>query len=149
MASGPENRFIKSVNSKLKGIYFEKMHNPYRGGTPDVWYSGKRDTWIEYKWINSVPKKGVLIPDLSGLQKLWLDRRFSEGRDVLVVVGCPLGAIIFSDPAEWNDGIAVELVTPVILSKPGYVAWLTRHIGVINGSDGQVKKDSTKCDKRI
>lgn len=140
MSSGPENRFIASVHTKLKGIYFEKMHNPYRGGTADVWYSGKRDAWIEYKWINSVPKKGVLIPDLSGLQKLWLGNRFSEGRTVFAVVGCPSGAIVFSNPAEWTDGI-----TPVVITKDSYIVWLT---GVINGSSGEVKKNrprGVKC----
>lgn len=131
MSSGPENKFIKSVHDKLtEEIYREKMHNPYRGGTADVWYSGKCDAWIEYKWINSVPKKGVLVPALSGLQKLWCDGRFSEGRNVYVVVGCPLGAIIFSNPAEWNDG----LKTPVVLSKPDYVIWLTGEVNASNKS---------------
>lgn len=142
MSSGPENRFIKWIGSKLpKEIYSEKMHNPYRGGTADVWYSGKRDAWIEYKWINSVPKKGVLIPDLSGLQKLWLGRRFSEGRTVFVVVGCPMGAIVFSNPAEWTDG-----ANPVVMTKDSYIVWLT---GVINGSGGEAKKNSPRGNKRI
>lgn len=125
MSSGPENRFIKSVNDKLKKeIYCEKMHNPYRGGTADVWYSGKRDMWIEYKWINSVPKKGVLIPALSSLQGIWCTNRFNEGRTVFVVVGCPLGAIIFSNPAEWTDGLDVTKIQPI--PKPEYVLWIKR-----------------------
>lgn len=138
MAAGPENRFIKSINTKLKGIiYCEKMHNPYRGGTADVWYSGRHDAWIEYKWINSVPKKGVLIPDLGPLQLEWCTNRFNEGRKVFVVVGCPLGAIIFSNPAEWHDGLR----TPVVLSKPDYIVWLT---GEVNGCINEIKSRGRK-----
>lgn len=142
MSSGPENRFIKSINDKLtKDIYCEKMHNPYRGGTADVWYSGKYDAWIEYKWITSMPKKGVLIPKLSGLQKIWCKDRFTEGRTVFVVVGCPRGAIIFSNPAEWINGLS----NPVVLSKPDYIVWLTKLItGVANAGDKSVKKRRTK-----
>lgn len=142
MSSGPENRFIKSINSTLtKDIYCEKMHNPYRGGTADVWYSAKRDAWIEYKWINSVPKKGVLIPALSGLQKIWLADRYKEGRTVFVVVGCPMGAIIFSNPAEWINGLS----SPVVLSKPDFRVWLTILLtGVTNASHKSVKKRRTK-----
>lgn len=121
------------------------MHNPYRGGTADVWYSGKRDAWIEYKWINSLPKKGVLVPDLSGLQKHWLGSRFIEGRNVFVVVGCPSGAVVFSNPAEWNDGL-----TPVVLSKPDYVVWLTKTItGDVDAGNKNTKKRGNKRDKSV
>lgn len=139
MTSGPENRFIKSIHDKLKGkIYCEKMHNPYRGGTADVWYSGKRDAWIEYKWRDSLPKRGVLIPALSGLQEEWCKDRFNEGRTVFVVVGCPRGAIIFSNPAEWTDGLS----KPVVLTKPDYINWLT---GVLNANRKSSKRGGAKC----
>lgn len=120
------------------------MHNPYRGGTADVWYSGEYDAWIEYKWINSVPKKGVLKPDLSSLQKLWLSGRYLEGRNVLVVVGCPLGAIVFSNPADWEDGVKVEKLA--IFPKPFYVDWLHELIGRPNAGRKSTKKRSTKRD---
>jgi hypothetical protein len=93
MASGPETRFIQSIHKKLpKTVYHEKMHNPYRGGTPDVWYSGKlRDLWIEYKWGKNKPRK---------LQKDWITKRRAEGRTVWVVTGTP-------DGCEVNDGIEI------------------------------------------
>lgn len=139
MSTGPENRFIASIHRVLpKSIYREKMHNPYRGGTPDVWYSGERDAWIEYKWINAVPKKGVVIPALSELQKKWLEDRFAEGRSVFVVVGCPLGAIIFRNPAEWETG----RTKPVILTKSDYLIWLTTTIGRSDGINKQTKDNS-------
>jgi hypothetical protein len=81
MARKPENTFIASVHKHLQCTYFEKMNNPYRSGTPDVWYSGdKSDLWAEYKFIQSIPVKVDVRLDLSELQKLWLRRRYEEGR---------------------------------------------------------------------
>jgi hypothetical protein len=53
VSSKPETTFIQSIHRHLpKEVYREKMANPYRGGTPDVWYSGyKSDLWVEYKFI--------------------------------------------------------------------------------------------------
>ena len=111
---GPENRFIQRVHKKLSSeVYREKMHNPYRGGTPDVWYSGKGgDCWVEYKWLPRQPKR-VPTPALSELQKKWLRGRFLEGRDVMVVVGFPDGAYTFSDPTDWEEGQDGLLTTAV------------------------------------
>ena len=143
MSSGPENRFIKSIHNKLsKEIYREKMHNPYRGGTADVWYSGRFDAWIEYKWVESLPKKGKLIPDLSMLQKQWLKGRYDEGRTVYVVVGCPSGAIVFSNPTEWETGLS-----SATLNKPEYVIWLTNII--IGGTGANSKEPKKRSGERI
>lgn len=83
------------------------MHNPYRGGTPDVWYSGKGgDLWIEYKW-----GKGKLSP----LQFEWLTKRHEEGRNVAVCKGSAKGAVVLDEPgafqltdAEVADWILME-----------------------------------------
>lgn len=102
----PENRLIKKINDLLPvEIYREKMANPWRGGTPDMWYSGKAgDLWIEWKWLPKKPK-GVVIPNLSALQRDWLDRRESEGRDVAVFVGAPDGVMPFWLSKEWTNGL--------------------------------------------
>ena len=58
MSVKPETQFANSVNGKLplRGVlHREKMNNPYRGGTADWWYSGRRaDLWCEYKDRKSV-----------------------------------------------------------------------------------------------
>lgn len=100
MSSKPETTFIHSIHRHLpKEVYREKMANPYRGGTPDVWYSGmKRDLWVEYKFI---PKLAVRVPNktgLSELQLIWLRDRQAEGRNVAVIVGHPEGGMIFHAP---------------------------------------------------
>jgi hypothetical protein len=106
-----ENAFIQSVHRHLppeSELHREKMANPYRSGTADVWYSGRRDLWIEYKYIE-VPKRAsteVCIA-LSPLQREWLARRYSEGRSVWVVVGARPGGVIFRD-VEWEHPIRAD-----------------------------------------
>lgn len=121
MSSGPENRFIKSINNVLKlDIHCEKMHNPFRGGTFDVWYSGKFDLWVEYKWTNKLGK--VVVPDLSPLQLLWGRDRYKEGRNVCVIVGHPSGGMVFTNPTQWENGKIAESIT-----KPEVVDWVKRY----------------------
>lgn len=94
----PENNFIARVHKHLPAtIYREKMHNAYRGGTPDVWYSGtERDLWVEYKYIQSIPKRSATqVPvGLSALQRQWIGRRLTEGRYVIVIIGCKQGGYV-------------------------------------------------------
>lgn len=142
-----ENGFIKSVNDKLKGfLHFEKMHNPYRGGTADVWYSGTYDMWIEYKWLKSVPVKGKVKPKLRPLQRDWLRGRYYEGRNVCVVVGCPVGGMIFENPEQWELGLPTSQIR--IMPKKFLVDWIKQYVGVtsetINVQSGKRSSNSTK-----
>lgn len=118
MSTKPETRFYQSIHRLLpKGLYFEKMHNPYRGGTPDVWYSGTLDDlWAEYKWLARAPARASVkvAPLLSPLQQKWIEERFTEGRNVVVIVGSPSGALLY-EGVDWQSEIA-----------PGD-AWNTKH----------------------
>ena len=124
MSSKPETTFTHSIHRHLpKEVYREKMANPYRGGAPDVWYSGnKRDLWVEYKFI---PKLAVRVPnkiELSELQRLWLEARQVEGRNVAVIVGCPDGGVVLRSP------FPREITTPdfqaSLLSRKQLAAWI-------------------------
>lgn len=104
MARKPETDAAKRVNDKLVGVYFEKMHNPYRGGTPDFYYEGFLDImWVEYKWYDAKPRTWNLTdpkdPKISRLQQNWLRRAAENGRKTAVIVGYPKGYAIFE-----NDG---------------------------------------------
>ena len=103
MSQGPENTFIGSVHKHLPAcIYHMKNHNQYVGGIADVWYSGVRDLWVEYKFI-VVPKRPDTVIDLitgknpaiSYLQQEWLRSRHEEGRSVGVIVGSKDGGVWF------------------------------------------------------
>ena len=118
MASKPETTFYTSVHRflpPLSQLHREKMANPYRGGTFDHWYSGKRDLWIEWKFI-VLPKRettfidicGGRNPSMTALQQEWGERRSDEGRNVWVVIGCTDGGVIFRDPISWMSPIAMK-----------------------------------------
>lgn len=108
----PETTFYTSVHKHLpplSELHREKMHNPYRGGTADHWFSGcKADLWVEYKFI-VVPKRDDTMIDLVGgnkpiisvLQQDWLTERHNEGRNVWVIVGCKEGGVVFRG-REWG-----------------------------------------------
>lgn len=118
MSKGPETRYYTAVHKLLpRSLHKEKMHNPYRGGTADCWYSGsKDDLWVEYKFISKVPKKAPLsvVKELSPLQIQWLNDRHKEGRNVVVILGTPLGAWIYEN-GTWET----TLVTPDQLKTLG------------------------------
>lgn len=92
--SKPENSYIQKIHRKLpKEIYREKMANPYRGGTPDVYYeSSKERLWVEYKYLESLPRTFRLTNEkgktkISPLQAKWLRRAFHNGVNVMVIMG--------------------------------------------------------------
>lgn len=111
MAAKPETTFYTSVHRHLpplSELHREKMNNPYRGGTFDHWYSGKKDLWVEWKFIKLPARASTEIdlcggksPTLSALQQEWGYRRFLEGRKVWVVVGCTEGGVIMRSPSRW------------------------------------------------
>ena len=67
MAAKPETTFYTSVHRHLPStdlLHREKMSNPYRGGTFDHWYSGKKaDLWIEWKFV-VLPKRDDTMIDI-------------------------------------------------------------------------------------
>ncbi len=124
MSKGPENTFIGSVHKHLPaGLYHMKNHNQYNGGIADVWYSGVRDLWVEYKFI-VVPKRPSTIIDLltgknpaiSYLQQEWLRSRHGEGRSVGVVVGSKGGGVWFPGLA-WETPLTVENFSSLLQSR--------------------------------
>ena len=74
-----------------------KNNNPYNSGIPDVWYSADlSDMWVEYKFLPSVPQRGIVDAKrvgLSALQSAWLAGRHKEHRNVAVIVGVPGGGM--------------------------------------------------------
>jgi hypothetical protein len=101
----PENSWRLGCYKYLPpSVYHEKMHNPYRGGTPDDWFSGSaRDLWAEVKFV-VVPKRDstMIVPNLSPLQLDWLTNRRAQGRNCWVIVGCREGGAILRDPDNWG-----------------------------------------------
>jgi hypothetical protein len=138
MAAKPENTFIASVHRKFGGAspYFEKMYNPLRSGTPDVYYSGDiGQLWVEYKFLPKTPRITrtsritEILPELTPLQRRWLDHRYLEGRNVAVILGTPDGGVIYRDQ-EWNTPLPITELTARIVSREAVAQWITSQVGV-------------------
>lgn len=125
----PENRFIESVHRHLPRTYAEKMNNPWRAGTADVWYSGDRgDLWIEYKFIERIPRSKEILPDLTPRQKRWLNNRFDEGRNVAVVLGTPTGGVIYRNK-EWMRPLDHVTLAGLIVPRDEIARWIFSQVG--------------------
>jgi hypothetical protein len=125
----PENRFIGSVHRYLPRTYAEKMNNPWRAGTADVWYSGDRgDLWVEYKFIERIPRSAEILPDLTPRQKRWLNNRFDEGRNVAVVLGTPTGGVIYRNK-EWMRPLDHVTFVGLIVPRDEIARWIYSQVG--------------------
>ena len=135
MSVKPENTFIRSVHTHLpKSVYRMKNNNPFVAGIPDCWYSGnKGDLWIEYKFIPRIPVRGVVTPDLSSLQRQWLNERYNEGRNVGVVIGCKEGGIFLSD-LEWESQLSPDQFRSLLQDRKNLAALI--YSKVMENDDG-------------
>ena len=129
MSTKPENRFIGSVHRYLPKTYAEKMNNPWRAGTADVWYSGDRgDLWVEYKFIERLPRSLEILPDLTPRQRRWLNARYDEGRNVAVVLGTPTGGVIYRDK-EWTRPQDQVTLQGLLVPKDEIARWIYSQVG--------------------
>ena len=125
----PENTFIASIHRLLPPtLYRQKNHNAYRGGEPDVWYSGVAgDLWVEYKFTLLPRRPDTFVKiDLSELQKNWLRCRHAEGRSVAVIAGCKEGGVYFSGVSWGRPYIAAEF-RGLLVSRQNIAAIITGH----------------------
>lgn len=126
MATKPETTFYRSVHRFLPSqVYQMKLHNPYLGGPPDHWYSGpKSDLWVEWKFTQ-LPKRETtdLLADLSPLQARWLEQRYAEGRNVAVVLGCPLGGVIYTE-LSWGQPLTLGEYRVRLLKRNQLARWI-------------------------
>jgi hypothetical protein len=128
MAAKPESSFIASVHKHLaEQVYAEKMYNPLRGGTPDVYYEAGRHLWVEYKFI--VLPKRPLTPiriELSELQKLWLRRCHDATGRARVIVGCKAGGVMFNTTSQWEKELTAADFTERILRRDELARYIER-----------------------
>ena len=107
-----------------------KINDNFAGGVPDAWFLGnKSDMWVEFKWLNALPKREstILKPALSALQLSWLKAVHACGRKCLVVIGYPKGAFIFCSPELWEHGASQEDIGEYVYSHNQLVKTLLLH----------------------
>jgi hypothetical protein len=125
----PENQFIQSIHRKLRNTYFEKNNNPYRSGTADVWYSGNRgDLWVEYKYIERIPRSSAILPDLTPRQRRWLNNRHDEGRNIAVILGTPDGGVIYRNK-DWIKPLSDEQMIQNLVTRTEISRWIYEQVG--------------------
>lgn len=133
MSTKPENTFIGSIHKKFSEgkPYFEKMYNPLRSGTPDVYYSGcGGDLWVEYKFIPRIPRSKEILPCLTPRQRRWLNSRYEEGRNVAVVLGVSSdGGVIYRNK-EWCKPLSSTEMEARIVSRAEIARWIISQVGV-------------------
>lgn len=130
MSSKPETTFVRAINSKLKTTHCEKMSNPYRSGTADLWYSGEAgDLWVEYKYIPRIPRTKSILPDLSARQKEWLDSRCAEGRNVAVVLGIGRDSAVIYRKGAWNTPLTDDQLQARCITRAQLVSWIFDQTG--------------------
>ena len=131
----PETQFIARVHKHLPTVYKEKMSNPWRSGTADVWYSGaKGDMWVEYKYLPKLPVRATYLAlNLSPRQLKWLADRFSEGREVAVILGTPKGAVFFGG-SHWRHNSATFFAMTWISAQLCDVSAVAARIFAITGA---------------
>lgn len=126
----PETRFIGNIHKLIPQVYAEKMNNPWRAGTPDVYYSGDvGDLWVEYKFIERIPRSKEILPELTPRQSRWLNNRYDEGRNVAVVLGTPLGGVIYRNK-EWLTPLDSEALEALVIPRKEVALWILSQVGV-------------------
>lgn len=126
----PENRFIQGIHRLLTDVYFEKMNNPWRAGTADVWYSGADgDLWVEYKYLPRAPVRNIaLLPELTPRQLKWLAERHAEGRRVAVISGYGDSGLIYQN-LEWTAPIQAKELKHRAIPKIEIAKWIRNIVG--------------------
>lgn len=128
-----EHGFIRSIHALLKrrlaGVYIWKINDQYQGGVADAYYSYSKDTWVEYKYKKSLPKRSTTQLDLglSALQKDWLRSRHAEGRNVAVIAGFGDRAIILPG-TSWERAITVADFNISCVDRDGVVDYLIKQL---------------------
>jgi hypothetical protein len=108
-----EKKFIKRVCDKLPAeLHSQSMTYASLSttGTPDRYFDGPQDLWIEFKKLKSNPLNGIVVGDFSDRQKQWLARRYKHGKNAWGIVGlkCGTQGIIMRTPAAIRDGLPIE-----------------------------------------
>ena len=130
MAEKPETRYRRKIERLIpRSIHREKMNNPFSAGTADSWYSGSGgDLWVEYKFLPSVPQRGIMTSERLGLTRLqldWLRGRHKEGRNVSVIVGMPTGGVILRN-LEWEKEATIKDFVARLLTADDIADWITQ-----------------------
>lgn len=127
-----ESGYIQTVHKKLpESIDAWKIATPYHRGIADTHYDGPtgKSIWIEWKYLPKLPKRDdtLITPDLSELQKRWLERKATRNHNVAVILACPLGGVIYRYP-EWNRPTTLAVFRSRLKDKKTLTEWIVSEV---------------------
>ena len=127
-----------------------KIHDSFKNGVPDALLEGAhRDLWVEYKYIKTLPKRDTTMIDLTNPNKYlslhqqkWLERRYHLRQDTLVLVGAPVGSVLFWD-LSWKRPISTASFRQQAVSTKDAARWI---VNAVNENDTrQPNNDRPRC----
>lgn len=138
MSRKPETVFTHHVLKRLpESIYVEKMYNPLRGGTYDLYVEGPKNIcWIEMKYTLNLPPvldltKQTTSPKMSPLQIKWGERATQNGVFNAVILGWGSGrdrfGWIFED-LEFQTPVSRGLLQAHRMSMQQIADWITEAV---------------------
>lgn len=132
-----ESAFRKAVLSHLpKAVHCQPMIAGMTGvsGTPDTYIDYKRDLWVEWKVLPNEDRLPELIPARSlptELQHEWLHRRYTAGKNALVIVGVKLRSrawgFVLDSPSMWSR-LPRDRYEPLLRPAPELAAYLLEKV---------------------
>lgn len=127
-----EHSYIRSIHRHLdpNQVYAWKINDNYAGGVADAFYSAKGGDilFAEYKYRKNLPKNGAtqIIPDCSKLQLTWLRKRHEENKPVVVILGSPIGSVVFTK-TSWEQGITTHEFTQQAMRQKEIARIIAEH----------------------
>lgn len=104
-------------------------------GTPDHYFDYHSDLWVEWKVFGSPTKLPPTVDAtklLSGPQTRWLNRRWSNGRNAVVIAGIKIRAraygLVLADPVDWSRPISREEYEPMLRPSADLAAYITDRV---------------------
>lgn len=106
-----------------------------QGGTPDSYLDFQRDLWVEWKMVGGEDRLPAFLKDKmlpTALQQRWLNRRYTVGKNALVVVGFKLRGrahgVLLTTPEEWCNPVPRETYEPRLQPAKAIAAYLLERV---------------------
>ncbi len=136
-----EGQFVQNFNKKLPRTLHQQPNTGGYSSTPDRYYDGpKSDLWVEWKLLERLPRDGIVrvLPiarvkkqpngHLSVGQYTWINRRYRNGGNAMVMVAMPdrKSILAFHSPVDWDNGKS----TDGAMTIEETIEWISKFCGV-------------------
>lgn len=104
-------------------------------GTPDTYLDYVSDLWVEWKMLPREDHLPEVVPTKSlptDIQQQWLNRRFKNGGNAVVVVGVKIGGrahgFVLDTPSSWCGRPTRAEYEPLLRTSADLCAYLVNRI---------------------